>query len=211
MCAVRRAPLSCFRGAPAPVCDPPPSPSCRLVVNDSIVFCAWVRLASRVFRVLPPVHGDHRLPVSAVSAVLGPLCLLALSNTLGPVASNTLGPVTVSQLQYYRMSNFVASDGRRPRSKTSGIAVEACGGAPRLTFLGTWPDRAAQTAGSYREASRPGHMNFAAEAAGSPVHLSLWKPKRSTNWVVARFAPGESLMRFVFSNHRTPSSRIPDL
>eukprot|EP00966_Prymnesium_polylepis_P316235 7307019-Prymnesium_polylepis.1 len=26
------------------------------------------------------------------------------------------------------MSNFVATGGRRPRSKTSGIAVEACGG-----------------------------------------------------------------------------------
>eukprot|EP00966_Prymnesium_polylepis_P200234 4640200-Prymnesium_polylepis.1 len=34
--------------------DPPPSPACRLVVIDPIVCCALVRLASRVFRVLPP-------------------------------------------------------------------------------------------------------------------------------------------------------------
>ena len=35
-------------------CYPPPSPACRLVVIDPIVCCAFVRLASRLFRVRPP-------------------------------------------------------------------------------------------------------------------------------------------------------------
>ena len=43
-----------------------------------------------------------------------------------------------------------------------------------------------------RDLQVPRSVKDAAPIYGGVAHLSLWKPKRATNWVIPRFEPGES-------------------
>ena len=45
---------------------------------------------------------------------------------------------------------------------------------------------------------------------GGFLHLSQWKPTRTTNWVTPRFEPGASRIKHAPKNHSCPSRYIPE-
>ena len=52
-----------------------------------------------------------------------------------------------------------------------------------------------------RDLQVPRSVKDAAPIYGGVAHLSLWKPKRATNWVIPRFEPGESQILTHASHH----------
>ena len=57
----------------------------------------------------------------------------------------------------------------------------------------------------------PRYVKDAAPMDGGVAHLSLWKPKRATNWVIPRFEPGKSQISTRTSHHPSLSRHIPEL
>ena len=75
--------------------------------------------------------------------------------------------------------------GRAPRSNSLNLTVER-------------PILSGQSVEIYKFRA---HVKDAAPIYGGVAHLSLWKPKRATNWVIPRFEPGESQILTHASHH----------
>ena len=75
------------------------------------------------------------------------------------------------------------------------------GRAPPSNSLNSTVERPISSGQSVEIYKFRAHVKDAAPIYGGVAHLSLWKPKRATNWVIPRFEPGESQILTHASHH----------